>query len=275
MDMTWPCTNLGLCLRLPKVFLAAGIAACWLLLPQAAAGSDKLDSKGYYISVDVENEKVVMVTRIAGAFSMETKKAVSGGAPVVFTYIIQMKRKRWLLWDSTVSHVVLKKTVKYDALKKNYLLWEKKAENVDEDEIEFGAELAKVDYKDAARQAPEAKAAPAAPPKENKADERPPVVMDPLMVSSLKEMEDWMSSSGKLDLGPASGMDKDSEYYVQLRLKVRSLNSSPPQALLLSFTSFLDLDSGWIESEPFEAPSEKDGAATDKEQPKQAEGNSG
>jgi hypothetical protein len=235
--------------------------------PPHASGSEERKDENPGVLAGVENGKIIMSAKLSSAITADAMKAISGGTPVTFTYVAQVMMKRWALWDKTLRQVVIKRMVKYDALKKTFLVWEKRGES--EKNIGFGEELKKVEYKPAEPPpAPDAGAAEKKPPSPAPEKAGAPVVMDPLELAKPHELEEWMASTGKLDLGSAEGIGEADKYYVQARLKVKSVNPSPPLRFLLFFYSFLDLDTGWIASEPFSAPArEKEPASPPPPQP--------
>ncbi|MDH5638369.1 MAG: DUF4390 domain-containing protein, partial [Nitrospinota bacterium] len=169
-----------------------------------------------------------------------------------FTYVIQVKQERTLLWDRSARQVVIKRVVKYDTLKKNYLAWEKRDDTKPEEEIEFEEELRKAEYKKTdentnAKIAARGKASDG--PSATDADASP--MMDPLILLTAGEMMQWMSDTGAVDMGPMEGLGGQGTYYAMARLKVKSMNSSPPLTYILFFVSFLDFDTGWLTSKPF------------------------
>ena len=236
----------------PWVFIGPG---------PALAGQDSAGGDGF--SAGVENGKIVILARLQGALTPETIKALSGGSPVTFTFVAQVKRKRFMIWDGTARQVVLKRIVKYDALKKTYLAWEKRDDTRPEDEINFSEELKRVEYKpsEPAKNNAAVAAQPPADPSVAVVKDNKPVVMDPLIFPSVKEMEEWVSSTGRTELGPVEGLGAAGDYYVQVRLKVKSVNPSPPLRYILFFLSFLDFDTGWLRSEQFNvSPAQKESA---------------
>lgn len=223
-----------------------------LALPAMAEEAPVTGSK---VEAEVKNGKVFISARLDGAFTPDTMKVLSGGAPITFTYVIQAKQERALLWDRLARQVVVKRVVKYDTLKKNYLAWEKRDDKKAEDEIEFEEELRKAEYKKSGEDANDEKAVRDKASDGSAADNADaPPMMDPLILPTEGEMIQWMSDTGAVDMGPVEGLGSQGTYYAMARLKVKSMNSSPPLTYILFFVSFLDFDTGWMMSQPFTMP---------------------
>ncbi|MBI3091561.1 MAG: DUF4390 domain-containing protein [Candidatus Tectomicrobia bacterium] len=56
-----------------------------------------------------------------GGITEEIKEAIHSGIPTTFTYLIQLRRHRRFRIDATDFQTAVRQTVKYDALKKEYL----------------------------------------------------------------------------------------------------------------------------------------------------------
>ena len=219
-----------------------------LAFSSCPAMADMADNGGSFLAAGVDNGKVGVSVSIAGALTPETMKALSSGTPVTFTYVIQVNKERFLFWDRTAKQVVVKRVVKYDALKKQYLAWEKRDDEKSEDEIDFLAELKDVEYKNTDVKTVNGPSTPTAP---TTGGNDTPAVLEPLILPTTREMEEWVNTTGKVDLGTAQSLGAPGDYYAQARLKVKSMNPSPPMTYILFFISYLDLDTGWLQSGSF------------------------
>jgi len=220
------------------------------LAPSAAPGQTPAAVSG--VEAGVKNGKVYISARLYGAFTEDTLKVLSGGAPVTFTYAIQVKGKRSLLWDRTARQTVMKRVVKYDTLKKTYMVWEKTDDAESEDKIGFEEELRRAEYSKAGEAGQEGKQGSTKDPADSSASktETPPVT-DPLILPTIAETMEWMSNTGLVDMGPVESLGGHGVYYAKARLKVKSISSSPRLTYILFFVSFLDFDTGWLLSESF------------------------
>lgn len=189
-------------------------------------------------------DRVIVSATLKGAFTPGIRKSIDSGGPVTFTYHIQLKRLRGLIWDKTVYKFTLKKMVKFDALKKEYLAWEKKAE--DEDDIDFKAELKNAHFNVTGD------VSEITTPKEEKIVEPDSeVVMEPLIFKKVSELEKWMTHIEKFDLGSTEGLDASAFYKARVRCKMKQLKLIPPFNYILFFMSFLDFDTEWTNSTIF------------------------
>jgi hypothetical protein len=182
-------------------------------------------------------DRVIVSATLKGAFTPEIRKSIDSGGPVTFTYHIQLKRLRGLIWDKTVYKFTLKKMVKFDALKKEYLAWEKKDE--DEDDIDFKAELENVHFNKAGDVS------------EVTTTQEEEIVMEPLIFKKVSELEKWMTHIEKFDLGSTKGLDASAFYKARVRCKMKQLKLIPPFNYILFFMSFLDFDTEWTNSTTF------------------------
>lgn len=192
-------------------------------------------------------DHVLASASIRGAFTPEIIETIQSGAPVTFTYFIQLKRHRPIIWNETVRELAIKRMVKFDTLKKEYLTWEKRAE--DEDEIDFELELKALEFKRGERGEPEAKPAPGSTAPA--AGSGGKTAADPVALKNLKELERWMTHLEKVDLGPAKGLDRYTRYYIRVRCEMKSIKLIPPFNYILFFVSFWDFDTDWGSSTPF------------------------
>jgi len=231
-------------LRTPPGLVLSLLPAMFLIVSLSAASAF---ANGAYIvnviKVD-SSQRVVISATLKGAFTPKIRKSIDSGAPVTFTYLIQLKRLRGFMWDKTVYRVALKRMVKFDALKKEYLAWEKK--NEDEDDIDFKAELENANFNETgeAGEIPTEK-------RDKSVRSGSKVVMEPLVFNKGQELEKWMTHVEKFDLGPIEGLDKSALYEARVRCKMKQIKLIPPFNYILFFMSFLDFDTEWTKSTTF------------------------
>lgn len=73
------------------------------------------------IVIDTD-EKLRVFCTLESAFSEDVMEAIRGGVTTSFSYYIELMRKRSLWYDENVARKVLKHTVKFDSLKKEFTL---------------------------------------------------------------------------------------------------------------------------------------------------------
>lgn len=199
-------------------------------------------------------DRIVVSATLKGAFTPEIRKSIDSGAPVTFTYFLQLKRLRALVWDKTVHKVALKRMVKFDALKKEYLAWEKK--DKDEDDIDFKAELENVNLNETG-EAAENTSAKKTSAENTSAEQGKPepseskVIMEPLVFKKVQELEKWMTHIENFDLGPIEDLNKSAIYKARVRCKMKQIKLIPPFNYILFFMSLLDFDTEWTNSTTF------------------------
>ncbi len=189
--------------------------------------------------------RIVVSASVQGAFTHEIIESIQSGAPVTFTYFVQLERERAAFWDKTVRKIAIKRMVKYNTLRKEYIAWEKFAE--DEDEIEFEAELAEMEYK-AATIIDEAPGA-GKPDKES-----PPVkpsALEPDRFKDIEQLRQWMTHLDKIDLGPIKGLRENKSYYARVKCEMKTIKLIPPFNYILFFVALWNFDTDWGKSNLF------------------------
>lgn len=235
-------------------FVGAAILAICLHLcatPQALAekmvDENKVAEKAFVENV-VRNKpysRIVVSAFVKGAFTREIVESIKSGAPVTFTYFVQLERKRAVLWDETVRKIAIKRMVKLDTLRKEYIAWEKFDE--DEDDIEFEAELAAMAYKNA-------NIIGEAPKAGKSAKKKPPVkqtALEPDRFKDIEQLNQWMTHLDKIDLGPIDGLKDKKPYYARVKCEMKTIKLAPPFNYILFFVALWNFDTDWGKSEPF------------------------
>jgi hypothetical protein len=191
------------------------------------------------------HERLTLSARLVGAFSKEIVETVASGAPVTFTYTLRLERERPLFWDETIREVVIRRTVKFDTLTKEYLSWEKRGDDVDE--LDFDRELAAI--------APVEREENDTAPEPAQTTKAPPPLA-PTIIRDAATMERWMSRLDRVDMG-AVGLEEGEVYHLSVRCEMKSIKLIPPFNYILFFVALLDFDTDWADSAPFmrgEAP---------------------
>ncbi|MGK7345541.1 MAG: DUF4390 domain-containing protein [Candidatus Nitrospinota bacterium M3_3B_026] len=217
-------------------------AACALLLffVIPASSSEAVSGEAFVLDVvrEPSPDRVYISASIKGAFTPEIVETIESGTPVTFTYFLQLKRRRPILWNETVRKLAIKRMVKFDTLKKEYLTWEKRAENAGE--IDFGAEAAWLEYKNGGD-------------KENPSPEdgEAKKAMDPVIIKDKAELRRWMARLEKIDLGQVREMSPGARYYARVRCEMKSIKLIPPFNYILFFLTLWDFDTEWGSSTTF------------------------
>lgn len=74
------------------------------------------------VVTNTKTDLVLKHVKIEGAFTKTMEDAILSGVPTSFSFIINLTRSRQFLTDKTILDVVITHTVKYDNLKKQFLI---------------------------------------------------------------------------------------------------------------------------------------------------------
>lgn len=210
----------------------------------SAAGSTPSFAEEAYI-VDVvrsgPQDRVMISATLKGAMTKEIRDNIESGAPVIFTYMVKLRKVRTLVWDETIREVAVKKLVKYDPLRKVYLTWEKKGSN--QDEIGFEEELVAMEYKDKEDASP---APPASTTSSAKDAPLPP--QEPTPLKDRDAMEKWMTHLENVDLAASSDLRNTGRHYASVKCEMKPIKLLPPFNYILFFVSLWDFDTKWSDS---------------------------
>jgi len=80
------------------------------------------------ILITNDMESVFLYARLVNGFKPEMELAVLAGIPTVFTMSIEVYEKRTPLWDKKIASKEIKRTIKYDNLKKTFSVFTNKSE---------------------------------------------------------------------------------------------------------------------------------------------------
>lgn len=225
--------------RFPRVWrLAAGALLFFLALP--ASWSEAVSGEAFVMDVvrEPSPDRVYISAAIKGAFTPEIVETIESGTPVTFTYFLQLKKRRPILWNKRVRKLVIKRMVKFDTLKKEHLTWEKRAGSAGE--IDFDAETAWLEYKNGDEQGGASSGSAGAKQ-----------AMEPVIIKGRNELRRWMTRLEKIDLGPVKDLTPGARYYAQVRCEMKSIKLIPPFNYILFFLALWDFDTGWGSSTTF------------------------
>ncbi len=206
-------------------------------------------------------EQLALSAKVKGAFTQEIRENIASGAPLVFTYTIELKRDRALIWDEKIRRIYVKKMVKLDTLTQEYQTWEKQAD--DEEDINFTTEMEAVNYKEPEKSgnmedgnnSEEAEKAtndkPGEQTLEDNQEKKNPTVMEPLIFKEQKEVEKWMMSLENVMVTSTEELDKSGRYYYRVKCTMKSIKLIPPFNYILFFIALLDFDTDWTSSTIF------------------------
>jgi hypothetical protein len=186
-------------------------------------------------------DRVMFSATLKGAMTKEIKESIESGAPVTFIYLVKLNKVRRVMWDETIREVAVKKLVKYDALRKVYLTWEKKGDSPET--ISFDAELLAAEYKDKEK---ENASTPSSPAKE---PPQPP--QEPTILKEREVTEKWMTHLENVDLGATADMRASGRHYVSVKCEMKAIKLIPPLNYILFFVSLWDFDTKWSDSSFF------------------------
>jgi hypothetical protein len=72
------------------------------------------------IVITSNNENVLLYARLVNGFNTEMESAILAGAPSVFTLLLEVYQVRSVFWDKKIASYEIKRTIKYDNLKKTF-----------------------------------------------------------------------------------------------------------------------------------------------------------
>jgi hypothetical protein len=75
------------------------------------------------ILITNNRENVLLYARLVNGFKPEMEMAVLAGIPAVFTLRLEVHQERSFVWDKTIASHEIKRTIKYDNLKKTFSVY--------------------------------------------------------------------------------------------------------------------------------------------------------
>ncbi|HAR48600.1 MAG TPA: DUF4390 domain-containing protein [Smithella sp.] len=82
-----------------------------------------IDPKITDILVTNNRESVLLYARLVNGFKPEMEMAILAGIPAVFTLQLEVYQERSLVWDKKITGHEIKRTMKYDNLKKIFSIY--------------------------------------------------------------------------------------------------------------------------------------------------------
>ena len=69
-----------------------------------------------------DSKNVLLYARLVNGFRAETVSAILAGVPAVFTLHLDVYRERSVIWDKSLIHREIRRSIKYDNLKKTFTI---------------------------------------------------------------------------------------------------------------------------------------------------------
>ena len=103
------------------IFLLVAFLACYLFLvfPLSSYGRGARIAD---IVVTNSSDKVIDYAKVANCFTKRMESAILAGVPTTFTFLLDLYQERENWFDEKISSVVVKQTIKYDNVKKDFLV---------------------------------------------------------------------------------------------------------------------------------------------------------
>ncbi|MBI3815511.1 MAG: DUF4390 domain-containing protein [Nitrospinae bacterium] len=216
-------------------------AYCLMFTPYASAAGPFIAD----ISVTNSSENLALSARLKGGFTNEIVEIIHSGAPATFTYYIELMRYRSGWTDSSEYSKIIKRTVKYDVLMKEY----KFTEVVEEPPLS------------------------AKPPSLEKGSiSNPPDVPVNLPVAEktegdkktsekitkdFEELKKWLSGLESIKLAQSKQILPGNKYYISIKADLKTIKLWFPFNYIFffvsPFVSLWDVTTDWEVSSPFSA----------------------
>jgi hypothetical protein len=75
------------------------------------------------ILISNNSDNLLLYTRCVDCFKTEMESAILAGVPTVFTLQLDVYQERLLMWNKTIISKEIKRTIKYDNLKKTFSIY--------------------------------------------------------------------------------------------------------------------------------------------------------
>ena len=72
------------------------------------------------IIITNNKENVLLYARVVNGFKTEMESAILAGVPTVFTLLLEVYQVRSFIWDKKITGYEIKRTIKYDNIKKTF-----------------------------------------------------------------------------------------------------------------------------------------------------------
>ncbi len=80
------------------------------------------DAKILNMNVKNTRDNLLLYFELQNSFTKNIQKAVDSGVKISFTFPVQLYQKRWMWSDKNIVVTTLQHTLKYDAMKKEYVI---------------------------------------------------------------------------------------------------------------------------------------------------------
>ncbi|HAP66392.1 MAG TPA: hypothetical protein DCQ99_00935 [Nitrospinae bacterium] len=197
------------------------------------------------ISVAKSSPELFVSAKLKGGFTPEIEEIIHSGAPATFTYYIKLMRYRSGWTDSTEYSKTIKRTVKYDVLKKEYKLSEEIEEPIPSPDNKKNGE------KNLRGQGREGTS-------ESKilnpgTIESSPTLVNEKVTKDLDELKKWLANLESIKIIPLKQTDPGSKYYINIKADLKTIKLWFPFNYILFFVSLWDVTTDWEVSSPFTA----------------------
>jgi hypothetical protein len=217
-------------------------ALYWLFFPAYSYASSPFIAD---ISVANSSSELFISAKLKGGFTPDIEEIIHSGAPTTFTYYIKLMRYRSGWYDSTEYSKTIKRTVKYDVLKKEY----KFIEEIEEPALltnkknNSGKNL-KVQGVD---ESAESKIL-----NSGMVESSPPLTNEKV-TKDIDELKKWLANLESIKITPSKPPLSGSKYYVNIKADLKTIKLWFPFNYILFFVSLWDVTTDWEVSSPFSA----------------------
>ncbi|MBI3582753.1 MAG: DUF4390 domain-containing protein [Nitrospinae bacterium] len=197
------------------------------------------------ISVTNSSSELLLSAKLKGGFTTEIEEIIHSGAPTTFTYYIKLMRYRSGWYDRTEYSKTIKRTVKYDVLKKEYKFSEEIEESALPPDKKNNSE------KDLKGQGVEGSS-------ESKTlnhgtlESSPPLINEKA-TKDFDELKKWLANLESIKITPTKPPASGSKYYVNIKADLKTIKLWFPFNYILFFVSLWDVTTDWEVSSPFSA----------------------
>jgi hypothetical protein len=197
------------------------------------------------ISVTGSSKNLVLSARLKGGFTNEIVEIIHSGAPATFTYYIELMRYRSGWTDSSEYSKIIKRSVKYDVLMKEY----KFTEEVEEPQI--SAKPPSLEKVSGSSQPAAPVSLPLPEKKEGNKKNSEKITKD------FEELKKWLSVLESIKLGRSKQIAPGNKYYISIKADLKTIRLWFPFNYLFfflsPFVSMWDVTTEWEVSSPFTA----------------------
>jgi len=182
--------------------------------------------------------RVLVSADLEGVFTKDVEDALMSGMPVTFTFYINLRRSRFMIWDKTEKAVTLHKTVKYDSFTKEFNAIETIADDPPNPES-FKKKLEAIRKKNQDTLFSNSRNS------NGVGNERY------LVLKNRVSLEAWMSHLRDVPIADTLDLKKSKKYYLEIKSEMHSPDLVAPFNYILFFVSFLEFETSWQTSTAF------------------------